>query len=564
MTKSIIEELSEERKALQQSGDLPDWYTTPGWQLFKDKYVYKNQSVKETFRRISKTAAGHMPIPDEWEDRFFDLMWKGWLSPATPVISNMGTDRGCPVSCSGAEIEDAVHSFYSTQVETAMLSKNGFGTSAYLGNIRPRGTPISGGGFASGVLTVLKDYIQLSRDVSQGANRRGAWAGYIEIDHGDFWEVISYLEKNPDDCNIGWNISADFIKQLDDNDPDAIARFQRALKVKMVTGKGYFLFIDKVNEQNPQMYKDMGMLVKASNLCIEIALFADALHTFTCVLSSMNLAFYDEWKDTDAVFVSTVFLDCVVSEFIEVGSNILGLEKAVRFTEKSRALGLGVLGFHSYMQKNMIPFESLECQFLNIEMFKHLNAESLRASKWLAIELGEPEWCIGYGVRNTHRIAIAPTLSSSLLCGSVSQGIEVSYQNAYVQGSAGGEINRVNPYLIVIMKREGVYNNKTIEDIINDNGSIQGVPWATDLEKLVFKTAFEQDQALIIRYADQRQPEICQSQSINLFFDADEDEEYIAKIHKLAFKSKYIKSLYYIRSLAGIQASKDACSSCAN
>ena len=323
----------------------------------------------------------------------------------------------------------------------------------------------------------------------------------------------------------------------------------------MITGKGYYLFIDKTNDQNPECYKDNNFKVKASNLCVEISLFSDLYHTFTCVLSSMNLDKYDEWKDTDAIFTATVFLDCVASEFIELGSKIRGLKKAVRFTEKSRALGLGTLGFHSYLQKNNIAFESLEANYINTQIFKHLHDDSLKASKWMAEELGEPEWCEGYGIRNSHRTAIAPNLSSGLLCGSVSQGIEPTYQNAYVQSSAGGEINRVNPYLIKLMQREKVYNNKTIENIINNQGSIQHVDWLSDEEKLIFKTAFEINQEVIIRMADTRQKYICQSQSINLFFDANEKEERISEIHRMAFKSKYIKSLYYIRSLSGVQAS---------
>lgn len=563
MSKSIIEELSEERKYLQEIGELPDWYTTPGWQLFKEKYVYKGQHVKEAYHRIAKAAAFHMPNESlEWEQKFFDVMWKGWLAPSTPVMANMGTDRGCPVSCSGGYIDDSIYSFYSSQLEAAMLSKNGFGTSGYLGDIRPRGDKISTGGFASGVVPVLKDFIQLSRDVSQGSNRRGAWAGYLEIDHDDFWEVITYLEKHPDDCNIGWNISDEFIARLDDQDEDAINRYQKTLKIKMITGKGYYFFTDRVNEQNPQCYKDKDFKVLASNLCTEITLMSDLYHTFTCVLSSMNLDMYDEWKYTDAVYISTVFLDCVASEFIRIGSEIKGLKKAVRFTEKSRALGLGTLGFHSYLQKNNIAFESLEANYKNSEIFKHLHDESLRASKWMAEALGEPEWCEGYGVRNSHRTSIAPNLSSALLCGSKSQGIEPTYQNAYVQSSAGGEINRVNPYIIEIMKRENVYNNDTIEDIINNKGSVQHVVWLTEDEKMVFKTAFEIDQSVIIRMADVRQKYICQAQSINLFFDSNEKEEYISHIHQLAFKSKNIKSLYYIRSLAGVQAAKGECVAC--
>ena len=465
-------------------------------------------------------------------------------------------------NCSGNAITDSVFDFYGCQQENAVLSKNGFGTSSYLGNIRPRGSKIAGmKGSASGVLPVFKDFVQMSRDISQGSQRRGAWAGYIEIDHGDFYELTNYISKNPDDANIGWNVSNAFVARLDAGDKDAIDRYQKALKLKMITGKGYFNFIDKINEQNPQMYKDRGLTVKASNLCSEIALHSSEDHTFSCVLSSMNASLYDEWKDTDAVFNATVFLDCVNQDMIEIGKNTKGMEKIVRFAEKSRALGLGMLGFHTYLQDNMIAFESLEANFKNVEIFQHLNNESLRASQWMAKEFGEPFWCKGYGVRNTHRIAIAPNLSSALICGSVSQGIEPIYKNAYVQNTAAGKMDRVNPSLLNVMKDKGIYSNDLVKDIIANNGSVQHVEWLTDDEKLVFKTAFEINQHQIIRLASVRQKFIDQAQSINLFFSADEDEAYISEVHKAAFKDPYIKSLYYIRSETGVNTSKE-CLAC--
>lgn len=466
-------------------------------------------------------------------------------------------------NCSGGFISDSVYGFYGAQQEAAVLSKNGFGTSGYLGAIRPRGAKITGvKGGASGVLPVFKDFVQMSRDISQGSQRRGAWAGYLEIDHPDFYEIVNYISKSPDDANIGWNVTDNFIERLDAGDRDAISRYQAALKLKMVTGKGYFEFIDKVNRLNPQMYKDRGLSVKASNLCSEIQLYSDENYTFSCVLSSMNASLYDEWKDTDAVFNATVFLDCVNQDLIEIGKNTKGMEKVVAFAEASRALGLGMLGFHTYLQDNLIPFESMDAYYKNIEIFKHLDAESLRASKWMAENWGEPEWCVGYGVRNTHRIAIAPNLSSALICGSVSQGIEPIYKNAYVQNTSAGKMDRVNPSLLTLMKEKGVYSNSVVKDIIGNGGSVQHVDWLTDEEKSVFKTAFEIDQKQIVRLASARQRYIDQAQSINFFFSADEDEEYISEVHKLAFKDPWIKSLYYIRSENGVNVSKGECLSC--
>lgn len=564
MTKTVWEELKEERKQLQVIGRLPPWITTPSWQILKDKYVTEDcPDLYSIYKRISICAAKHMKGEEEhWQKAFFNLLWQGYMAASTPILANMGADRGCPVSCSGSTIEDSIDDFYRTQRETAVLTKNGFGTSGYLGAIRERGRPISSGGTASGVLPVLKDFIQLSRDVSQGSTRRGAWAGYLEIDHGDFWEVVRLLETAPDDCNIGWIISNDFIERLDNGDADALARYQRAMKVKMLTGKGYFFFVDKVNELQPQMYKDKNLECKASNLCTEITLFADEFHTFTCVLSSMNLAKYDEWKDTDAVQVATVFLDCVASEFIRIGRGIPGLEKAVRFTESSRALGLGALGFHTYLQDNSIPFDSMEAHLINNEMFAHIKKEALHASKQMAETLGEPKWCKGYGVRNSHLLAIAPNTSSALVCGAVSQGIEPVYKNVFTQGSSAGEIPRINPSLLNLMKKKGIYNDDTIQELVDKDGSVQDVEWLDDHEKLVFRTAFEVDQNTIIRLAAARQPHICQAQSINLFFSADEDEAVISAVHKSAFKNPNIKSLYYIRSEAGVKGSTGECLAC--
>lgn len=558
---AIYDQLSEERKQLQHDGELPDWFTTGGWQLFKEKYLHEAVGIKGTYARIAETAARHTDDPDAWAARFYDVMWNGWLALSTPVLSNMGTNKGTPVSCSGQYVGDSVDSFYKNYHETAMLTKNGFGTSGYLGDIRPRGTGITSGGKASGVLPIIKHFVQDMRDVAQGTSRRGAWAGYLPIDHGDFYEVVDYVENYPDDLNIGWNISNAFIERLQEGDVDAIERYQRTLKVKAVTGKGYYNFIDKMNALSPDMYKDKGLEVKASNLCTEITLFSDEDHTYTCVLSSMNLTKYDEWKDTDAVFVSTVFLDCVAQEFIEMGKTIPGLENAVKFTEKGRALGLGTLGFHTYLQQKGVAFESFDAHMLNRQIFKSISERAHEASVWMASAFGEPEWCKGYGVRNTHTMAVAPNTSSALICGGVSQGIEPIVANVYNQLTSAGEISRTNPVFMEFAKKKGKWDDSLIKDIIENDGSVQHLDWMSDEEKAVFRTAYEVDQKSIIRLAAARQEYIDQAQSINLFFDADEDEAYISEVHKEAFLNPHIKSLYYMRTKAGVNASKE-CVAC--
>jgi ribonucleoside-diphosphate reductase alpha chain len=557
--------LSEERKTLQEQGKLPEWFTTDGWALFKGKYAYKGE---EAFlgraKTIAKTAAKHLPeeLQNTYELKFFNLLWNGWLSCSTPVLSNMGTDRGLSVSCSGQYVGDSVDEFYSNYRETALLSKYGFGTSAYLGDIRPRGAKMSIGGKASGVQPVYEDFVNVAKKISQGSNRRGAWAGYLPLMHPDFDELADYVKKNPDDCNIGWCITAQDVEDFKDVNSEASRRRAKVMKLKMLTGKGYFVFPDKINAVRPQMYKDLGLEVKSSNLCTEITLFQDEEHTYTCVLASMNLYKYPEWKDTTAIFDATVFLDCVASDFISKGRNIPGLEKAVRFTEKGRALGLGVMGFHSYLQSQGVPFESLEAQFINQELFQELHDKTLEASQWMAKKLGEPEWCKGYGVRNTHRTAIAPTMSTAAIMGGVSQGIEPMIGNVFVADLAGGEIIRVNPVFLDVIKAKGLYDDVFLKDIVDHDGSIQHRSEFTPEEKLLWRTPFEMYQTAIIDLAVQRQPYICQAQSINTFFGADDPEQLINSIHRYAFEHPMCLSLYYIRTKAGVSASNGECAVC--
>lgn len=890
--------MSHERKKLQAEGLLPPFYTTAGYQILKAKYLDKGETALERYRSVAETAAKHTDDPSMWSDRFFNVMWNGWLSPATPVLTNMGKPhKGMPVSCSGQYVGDSVYDFYESLKESAVLSKNGFGTAGYFGDIRPRGSEFAGNGKASGVLPVMKQFIQMSRDVSQGSNRRGAFASYYPIDGKDFWEVADYLFNYPDDNNIGWVLTEKWYRDISSDDDklhqEALKRFQRVMKIRATIGKGYLMKSWTAQEQRPQMYKDLGLDVKASQLCVapetlvltksgyetisdlegesldiwngqewskvgvvktgenqklvtvktnsgfeltctpyhkfyiamrhptsgnrwvvekraheleegdklikcdfpiiegeetldnayangfysgdgcltpsgkriylygekrnlrpilgdifknwyiqddfdreyghsdllkdkffvpmnnysiesrvnwfegicdsdgtiarngktqsiqiasinkdflldmqmmlqtmgvyskvthgqeagyrsmpkndgtgenalfnckesyriligqtgvnnlqalgfspkrlvltdhtpnrecshfvkvtsvvdegrvddtycftehkrgmavfngiltgqcsEIMLHNSPEYTYTCVLSSMNLKYWDDWKDTDAVYVATVFLDCVAQEFIEQAKNIKGLEKAVKYTEKARSLGLGVLGLHTLYQDKMLPFESFEAMMLNAKVFKHLQKQAQEATKWMAENWGEPEWCKGYGVRNTHMLAIAPTMSTSLLMGGVSQGIEPIVMNVFTQVTAGGGVRRINPKLLEIMTERGVYNKETLNDIENNAGSIQHVKWLSDDEKAVFLTAFEINQKNLLQQASQRQKFICQAQSLNLFFDANETEEWISEVIQDFILDKNIITVYYQRSMQGVKASKGECVAC--
>ena len=330
----------------------------------------------------------------------------------------------------------------------------------------------------------------------------------------------------------------------------------------MVTGKGYFFFPDKANAKRPQWYVERGLDIKAPQLCAEIMLHSSEEHTYTCVLSSMNLAHYDEWKNTNAVYIATIFLDAVCQEFIERGKNLPGLEKAISFTKKSRALGLGVCGLHTLLQKRRYVFGGFESMMLNNEIFRKLDKDSKAASFELAQTWGEPEWMKGHGMANTHRLAVAPTKSTALIMGGVSEGINPDTAMVFTQRTPAGEVNRINPVLLDIMREKGVYNITNVESIRDAMGSIQHVDWLDEHEKEVFKTAFEIPQMSVIKMASQRAKYLDQWQSLNLFFSSSESEEYISEVHKEAFEDPNILALYYVYSMAGVQSSKDECLSC--
>ena len=559
------EALSLERKQLQDEGRIPQWYSTPAWQMFKSKYLVESEKdVKTRFQVIAKTLAKHLPVEyrDEYESKFYQLMWEGILSPASPVLANTGTDRGTPVSCSGQYIADSVDSFYTNLRETALLSKNSFGTSGYFGDIRPRGSKITGGGVANGAKPVIEDFFQCASNISHGGMRVGSFAAFVNMADPVFDECVSSLHLDHKGKNYGWIIDDEFTEHLRKGEPTALAKWQKALPAKLISGKGYLFFPDKANRHRPQMYKDLGLDIKATNLCAEIMLHSSEEYTYSCILSSLNLFHWDRIKDSTAVFDSMVFLDCLCSEFIKVAEHNPGLEKVLEFTRKGRAVGLGVMGFSTYLQSKLIPYEGLDAMYTNNDIFKHIHDETLRASQWLAEILGEPEWCKGYGVRNTHRTAVAPTKSTAGLLGGMSESVSVDPAWAFTAGSVVGEIARIPPVFLKVMKDKGVYNQATITDIINHVGSVQHVDWLDPLEKLVFKNAFECDPFATFRYAKQRQKYLCQGQSLNFFIpDNDNTESLLSSLMTACVLDEDILSQYYVYTRSGIVIS-DECVAC--
>lgn len=555
--------IKKELKDLQAAGEAPEWLTWFSWAMLKESYLYKEKTPKEKYRLIAKSAAAYLPSDNKkWEDKFFELMWKGWLSPSTPVMANMGTDRALAVSCSGTYVGDSMWDIAYSNYEIAMLSKYGFGTAAYF-DVRPGMSEIGSGGKSNSVCDWIEQAWNTQNKISQGSTRRGSTASYIDFWHAELLDVLPMLEKY-DRLHLGIICDDKVREALKKGDQDAWARYKTILTWRARKGKPYIIFIDNAKRQDPTCYHNHGWATKNSNLCSEVFLNSDSDHSFSCVLSSMNGTKFDEWKDTDAVFNAIVFLDCINEDLIQRGSKIPGLERVVRFAKKSRALGLGLLGFHSYLQQNMIPLEGLEARFANTKIFKHMKEEADRATKFLAGWLGEPEICKGYGTRNTHTIAIAPNTSSAFMAGGVSQGIEPIVANVYTQKLAKvGAVDRINPALLQILRDRNAYTEETMDLITYNKGSVQNLDILTDEEKDVFKTAYEVNQKVLIDLAEQRQQWICQGQSLNLFFDANEDEQYIHEVHKHAFEQERLKSLYYVRTMAGISANKDdACLAC--
>lgn len=565
MTKDEIKAIVKE---LRTKNEIPSWMNTMSYTKLL-VYLTNDEgdivlTPKQRYRIIAKSASGYLPedMREEYEEKFFQLIWKGWLAPSTPIMSNLGLNNSMAVSCSASIVNDTMWDIAYTDYEVAMLSKNGFGTAAFL-NTRGSWENISGGGKTNHTRDWVEKFYNTQKKVSQGGTRRGSCAIYLDFWHKDLLDILPML-KTHELLHLGI-ICDDSVKEaLEKNDEEALKRYLTIINWRMKAGKPYIIFIDNARRQDPDCYKKLGLSSKHSNLCTEIFLHTDSDHTLSCVLSSMNAATFDEWKNTDAVFTATIFLDCIAEDLIQRGSKIKGLERVVRSTIKGRALGLGMLGYHTYLQDNMIPFDSFEARMKNVEIFKHLKEESVRASEYLAELLGEPEWCKGTGRRNTHLTAVAPNTGSAFMVGGKSQGIEPNPANVFNQKLPHvGTVERINPSLLKLLKEKGIYSDEIITKIALNGGSVQDLDELSEHEKNVFKTAFEINQKVLIDYAEHRQQFLDQGQSLNLFFSATEDESWVHSVHKHAFECSRLKSLYYVRSVSGISADKgDECEAC--
>jgi ribonucleoside-diphosphate reductase alpha chain len=560
--------LGESRLAvLKKKGEAPEWMHEHGYRMLSKGYLQKGETPKDMYTRIAAAAAKRLMRPD-WFDNFFDIMWKGWLCPATPVASNMGTTKGLPISCYGLYVPDSINGIGSTIAEMKALAKGGGGLGVYWGGVRGRGEGIGVDdnghatlGHSEGVMPFIKEQDAATHATNQGSTRRGASSAYLPIEHPDIKEFL-YMRKPQADHNKecgnihhGVTITDEFMKKVYDGDKEATELFTEVLMLRLQTGEPYICFVDNANRHLPISYVLNDLKVLAPQLCTEIFLYMDEWHTYVCCLSSMNLLRWDEWKDTDAVYWATIMLDGVMQEFIEKVKVKMREEKeyshlwrrVFNFAKKSRALGLGALGWHSLLQSKMIPFDSFQAMMLNGQIFKHLDDESLKATKFLAEVYGEPEWCKGTGHHNSHRLAVAPTRSNSVIAGDTGKGIEPEEGNAYLENAAKGSFDKRNKYLEAILEEIGENTPETWASIVEHHGSVQHLDFLDDHTKDVFKTAYEINQFAIIKQAAQRQKYIDQGQSVNLFFPEDVDASYIMQVH-LAAHLQGLKSLYYCKS----------------
>lgn len=543
-----------------------------GLKTLQAGYLLPDETPKMMYRRVAKTAAARLNKP-VLEDRFFDIMWKNWLCPATPILVNMGSNRGLPISCYSSAVPDSLDGILMKGHELGMLAKHGGGVGMYLGNIRPRGSEVKGtGGISDGVTAWAKIYDSTIHSVNQGSARRGAAVVYLPITHSDVEEFLN-MRKPTGDANSrcfnlhhGVCIDDAFMQSLLDGNKKNRELWQRVLTERFETGEPYLFFTDNANRELPQAYTNNGLKVQTSNLCNEIYLYTDPEHTFVCCLSSMNLARWEEWKDTDTVQLAIQFLDAVMEEYIQKATGLVGMEAAVNFARKSRALGLGVLGWHTLLQQKMIPFDSMGAMMLNAKVFGSIRKKADEATRALAEEFGEPLWCKGTGTRNSHLLAIAPTVSNSTISGNLSAGIEPLAANTFVQNSAKGTFIRKNGVLEKLLKSKNKDTPEVWQQIDKDAGSVQGLDCLSPEEKEVFLTARELNQFAIVRQAGQRQKWIDQGQSVNLFFGVNSSPKYIHEVHMEAWKLG-LKGLYYCRTesvLRADMASRDSseCKAC--
>jgi ribonucleoside-diphosphate reductase alpha chain len=554
--------------------DYPEWgHTDVYLNTISRGYCLPGETPKDAYWRVATTVANRLKKP-EMADKFMKYIWKGWLNLASPVLSNTGTERGLPISCFGIDVADSINDIGQKNLELMLLAKHGGGVGIGHNQIRPAGTNITDNGTSDGVVPFIKINDSTILATNQGAVRRGAASTNLSIDHGDFWEWLEIREPkgdinrqclNTNQCVV---ISDKFMRNVLEGDSESRKRYAAVQRKRRQTGQPYIMYRGNVNKQNPDAYKRNGLKVFMTNICSEIVLHTDENHSFVCCLSSLNLSKYDEWKNTNLIYDATWFLDGVLEEFIQKAKYRKGFENSVRTAEKGRAVGLGVLGWHTYLQQRGISFEGLEAQYETRNIFSQIKIESERASRDLAEEYGEPLWCRDTGFRNTHLRAVAPTVSNSKLAGGISAGIEPVPANIWTDQSAKGTFIRKNKQLEGYLDKIGHDNKKVWDKIMADGGSVQGLKFLDDWcflkgilikckevpefhegipFKDVFKTFKEINQLELVKQAGVRQQYVDQAVSLNLAFPKEATPKWINQVHLEAWKQG-IKTLYYMRT----------------
>ncbi|WP_436901859.1 ribonucleoside-diphosphate reductase subunit alpha [Halovenus halobia] len=540
---------------VNQQHEEPFYWLNEDSRAFLDEgYLIEGVTAEERVREIAERAEEILE-DDGFADKFYDYMSRGFYSLASPVWSNFGLDRGLPISCFGSYMEDNMESILYTQAEVGEMTKLGGGTSGYFGEIRPRGSPITNNGKSNGSYSFTELFDTIINVVSQGETRRGQFAGYIDVEHDDLDEWLNIkTEGDPvQDIYYGVIIGDDWFRAMVDGDEEKRETWAELIEARINSGVPYIIFRDNMNEGKPQVYKDKGYEINASNLCTEIALPATPTESFVCCLSSMNALHFDEWRGTDAVETLTRFLDAVMEEFIQEAEGTQFMDRPVRFAKRHRAIGIGVLGWHSYLQSEMIPFDSMEAMEKNEAIFRTIKERSYEESRRLADEFGEPEVLEGYGRRNATTMSVAPTKSSSVILGQVSPSIEPLKSNYFVRDGAKLKSTQKNRFLEAILKQRGRDEREVWDSIAQNDGSVQHLDCLTDEEKEVFKTFAEIPQMAIINQAAQRQKHIDQAQSLNVSIDPSEVS--VKEINQLYIEAwkKGVKSLYYQHSVNAAQ-----------
>jgi len=573
--------------------DYPEWgHTDVYLNTISRGYCLPGETPKDAYWRVATTVANRLKKP-EMAEKFMKYIWNGWLNLASPVLSNTGSERGLPISCFGIDVADSINDIGQKNLELMLLAKHGGGVGVSHNQIRPAGSNITDNGTSDGVVPFIKINDSTILATNQGAVRRGAASTNLSIEHGDFWEWLEIREPkgdinrqclNTNQCVI---ISDKFMRNVIEGDSESRKRYAAVQRKRRQTGQPYIMYRGNVNKQNPEAYKRNGLKVFMTNICSEIVLHTDENHSFVCCLSSLNLSRYDEWKNTNLIYDATWFLDGVLEEFIQKAKYRKGFENSVRSAEKGRALGLGVLGWHTYLQQRGIAFEGLEAQYETRNIFSQIKIESEKASRDLAEEYGEPLWCRDTGFRNTHLRAVAPTVSNSKLAGGISAGIEPVPANIWTDQSAKGTFIRKNKQLEGYLDKIGHDNKKVWDKIMADGGSVQGLKFLDDWcflkgilmkckdvpefhegvpFKDVFKTFKEINQLELVKQAGVRQQYVDQAVSLNLAFPKEATPKWINQVHLEAWKQG-IKTLYYMRTesvLRGDIAAKamEDCVSC--